>query len=630
MKNYSIKIKVLSIVIPLILLTSVLGCSLLYLFYKDKVDASSVELSANAQISVSKVIHSLQKERGMSMLFLNKKITLEEYHAQRLITNQFKSEFLEKSKMVDFSEKEQKTNKLEQGLLDTRKEVDELSPGTVVFPLYTKLIGGFIKLEIELYGNKTFAGIESEFKSLAIFEEAKENMGRLRGALNGVFAGNLKKEISDRDTFSKYLTSIQVNMESPGIVISNEGKDKVSAILNSDEWKNVLLDIDKFNEKYLIGDYGVDAKKFFLNITKQIDSIYDVIKTEQQIKIDKLTSATKKANQNFIYLTVFLIVFITSIILFSIYLLNQLSSNFMRICKSLDEASNLVSQTSSSLANSSSKLSQASTEQAASLQETSSSIEEISSMISNNSENAKTASITSIQNLEAAQKGKDVIQILIMSVNKIENGNHNIELQVTNMNNEINKITTIITEIANKTKVINDIVFQTKLLAFNASVEAARAGENGKGFAVVAEEVGNLATMSGSAAHEIKTMLENSIKTVDQIVNNSKEKISRLIIENKTQIESGTNTVLDFEKIFNEIYEHNTSTTTMLNDISSASEEQSRGVIEINKAVAQLDQVTHLNNNTANQTASSATNLSLQANELNILVQELITIVSGK
>ena len=73
----------------------------------------------------------------------------------------------------------------------------------------------------------------------------------------------------------------------------------------------------------------------------------------------------------------------------------------------------------------------------------------------------------------------------------------------------------LISEIGNKTKVINDIVFQTKLLSFNASVEAARAGEHGKGFSVVAEEVGNLAHMSGNSAKEITQLLESSINRVN-------------------------------------------------------------------------------------------------------------------
>jgi methyl-accepting chemotaxis protein len=85
-------------------------------------------------------------------------------------------------------------------------------------------------------------------------------------------------------------------------------------------------------------------------------------------------------------------------------------------------------------------------------------------------------------------------------------------------NDEISSIVKVIAEIGDKTKVINDIVFQTKLLSFNASVEAARAGEQGKGFAVVAEEVGNLATMSGKAAEEISSMLGDSMGKVELIV----------------------------------------------------------------------------------------------------------------
>jgi methyl-accepting chemotaxis protein len=75
--------------------------------------------------------------------------------------------------------------------------------------------------------------------------------------------------------------------------------------------------------------------------------------------------------------------------------------------------------------------------------------------------------------------------------------------QINYSNEQMSEIVKVIQEIETKTKVINDIVFQTKLLSFNASVEAARAGEQGKGFAVVAEEVGNLAQMSGNAAKEI-------------------------------------------------------------------------------------------------------------------------------
>lgn len=94
---------------------------------------------------------------------------------------------------------------------------------------------------------------------------------------------------------------------------------------------------------------------------------------------------------------------------------------------------------------------------------------------------------------------------------EIDSSNKELVKEIERNNTELTKITNMISEINEKTQVINDIVFQTKLLSFNASVEVVRAGEHGKGFAVVAEEVGNLASMSGKASLDISEMLETSI-----------------------------------------------------------------------------------------------------------------------
>jgi methyl-accepting chemotaxis protein len=110
-----------------------------------------------------------------------------------------------------------------------------------------------------------------------------------------------------------------------------------------------------------------------------------------------------------------------------------------------------------------------------------------------------------------------------------------------------------IQDISKKTELINDIVFQTKLLSFNASVEAARAGEQGKGFSVVAEEVGNLATMSGNAANEITSMLGASIQKVSKIVENSQNLMSSLIKKSRSKIEMGHQTSVDCSVALEEI-----------------------------------------------------------------------------
>lgn len=117
-----------------------------------------------------------------------------------------------------------------------------------------------------------------------------------------------------------------------------------------------------------------------------------------------------------------------------------------------------------------------------------------------------------------ATEGKITIELMIKAINMIDEPNKEIMTRMTDSNHEIQKIVSMIKEISEKTQLINDIVFQTKLLSFNASVAAARAGEHGKGFSVVAEEVGNLAEMSGEAAKEIEILLKNSVSQVENIV----------------------------------------------------------------------------------------------------------------
>lgn len=297
---------------------------------------------------------------------------------------------------------------------------------------------------------------------------------------------------------------------------------------------------------------------------------------------------------------------------------------------SLDKSGKEVGGEAAHIATGADELSHASTQQASSLQQTSASIEQISTMINNNSENCKQATVVSEESLKSSQKGKEVVEHMIEAIEDINASNEGIAKQINETNKEIENIVKIINEIGTKTKVINDIVFQTKLLSFNASVEAARAGESGKGFAVVAEEVGNLASMSGKAAQEISEMLEGSIHTVERIVHDSREKIEKLVKEGEYKVENGTRIAHECEETFEEILININSVAKMITEISNASQEQALGVTEINKAMAQLDQVTHLNTTSAGESARSAAALSSQASQLNSLVNELITTLNGK
>ena len=190
-------------------------------------------------------------------------------------------------------------------------------------------------------------------------------------------------------------------------------------------------------------------------------------------------------------------------------------------------------------------------------------------------------------------------------------------------------IVKVIQDIGNRTKVINEIVFQTKLLSFNASVEAARAGEHGKGFAVVAEEVGKLAQMSGNAAKEITDMLDASISKVEGIVRDTQTKVESLVTSGKEKVDSGVTIAKRCSQVLNEIVQNVSRVTGLSQEISQATTEQARGVSEINKAMSQLDTVTQQNAATSEEAASAAEELSAQADSLKSSVDELMHVITG-
>lgn len=316
-------------------------------------------------------------------------------------------------------------------------------------------------------------------------------------------------------------------------------------------------------------------------------------------------------------------------ILLSFLLFEQLRRAINAVVKGLASNSEQVEAASIQVSDSAHKLSQSSTEQAASLQQTAASTQQLTSMVQRNLENAKASAGKTETSQRNAQRGKQVVEEMAKAITEIDKSNQAIMAQVNDSNAKISEITKVIAEIGNKTKVINDIVFQTKLLSFNASVEAARAGEHGKGFAVVAEEVGNLARMSGEAAKGIGTLLESSIQKVEDIVNETKTNVERLVTIGKQKVEAGARIAQECSGVLDEIVDNVSDVNKMSTDIRAASEEQAQGVSEISRAMGQLDYVTQTNASAAHQAASAASHLSDQAKSLKSTVADLLAIVEG-
>jgi methyl-accepting chemotaxis protein len=142
--------------------------------------------------------------------------------------------------------------------------------------------------------------------------------------------------------------------------------------------------------------------------------------------------------------------------------------------------------------------------------------------------------------------------------------------------------------------VIDEIAFQTNLLALNAAVEAARAGEQGRGFAVVASEVRNLAQRSAGAAKEIKHLIADSVK----------------------KVEDGSRLVDQSGAALSEIVGSVKRVSNIIAEIAAASQEQSSGIEQVNRAISQMDQATQQNAALVEQAAAASESLEEQATHL--------------
>ncbi|MHC5061650.1 MAG: methyl-accepting chemotaxis protein [Planctomycetota bacterium] len=285
-------------------------------------------------------------------------------------------------------------------------------------------------------------------------------------------------------------------------------------------------------------------------------------------------------------MTVILIVSVVAVATLAIFITRSITGPINRIIAGLTEGSEQVSSASGQVSSSSQSLAEGATEQAAGLEETSSSLEEMASMTKQNADNAQQANTLASDARKAADTGSK-------SMGK--------------MNEAIEEIQKSSDETAKIIKVIDEIAFQTNLLALNAAVEAARAGEAGKGFAVVAEEVRNLAMRSAEAAKNTSEMIEESVKNA----------------------KNGVDIAAEVGKVLEEIVGGIGKTSELVGEIAAASQEQSQGIDQVNTAVNQMDKVTQQNAANAEESASASEELSAQAEQMNQIVGELVTLVGG-
>lgn len=425
--------------------------------------------------------------------------------------------------------------------------------------------------------------------------------------------GKANKQLSTLMIDDPEALSINKTMSEFDASTLNAIEDEVSALNKKKSPDAIKI----FNTKYAPARdiQNANFKKLKEIVEKKSEAILQKIEDQQKAR----------GIQLIIFLTIAVFAGLGGMLFIASRNLRQALTVFSKV----DEISSALNQTANNITHTSNNLSSSSTEQASAITETATAIEQISSMIQKNSDHSVQSQSLSNESREVAQTGEETIEKMKLAMIDISKSQESIVTQVQNGNIEISSITKLIQEIAEKTKVINDIVFQTKLLSFNASVEAARAGESGKGFAVVAEEVGKLAEMSGSAAQEIFEKLQMSTEKVNSIVSSNTTRVEKLILDGKAKVDHGVRMSTDCAEIFSAINEKAKIVNDLLTEVATASNEQARGIKEINQAVSQLNQTTAQNTQLSTDSYSEALALKTQSDGLNQSMTNLRGIFLG-
>lgn len=257
---------------------------------------------------------------------------------------------------------------------------------------------------------------------------------------------------------------------------------------------------------------------------------------------------------------------------------NQTTERLEGVMRDIMAAANSMHGSATEISHAADDLSHRTEQQAAGLEETAAALDQITATVKANAENASMMKKAAVAAGDEAHSSKEVLRQTVAAMGSIEKSSD---------------------EIARILSVIDDIAFQTNLLALNAGVEAARAGEAGRGFAVVASEVRALAQRSSEAAKEIKELITSS----------------------STNVVAGVKLVGQTAEALERIAGRVTEIGGLVSAAAASTDEEARGISEVNGAVNQMDQITQQNAAMVEQSTAASHALADEADRLAELVR---------
>jgi methyl-accepting chemotaxis protein/methyl-accepting chemotaxis protein-1 (serine sensor receptor) len=332
-------------------------------------------------------------------------------------------------------------------------------------------------------------------------------------------------------------------------------------------------------------------EQYLAKVDPTFSALRDTLLTMQKWNKDfgvQTSSATASTSNSAVFWT--WAVLLSAVVcgcLFSVFIIRGINGSLRQFVRELSQEAVQVASAASQVAASSQSLAQGASEQAAALEETSASSEEIRAMAQRNTENMGSANQAVNRAGKKFEETDGFLQNMVSSMRAIAASSE--------------KISRII-------KIIDEIAFQTNILALNAAVEAARAGEAGMGFAVVADEVRNLAQRCAQAAKDTAALIEDSI----------------------AKSSDGKASVDQVATAIRSISEEAAKTKQLVDEVDLGSQEQTRGIVEVAKALTEMEQVTQRTAASAEESAAAAAELLAQSERVKETVAGLSAMTGQK
>ncbi len=483
-------------------------------------------------------------------------------------------------------------------MLNALKMSIKLKSGFIIVALITLIMGFISWLLINNFVKHSNEVYDHLFPEVVGLYQMENGVMEIKAAVRSLMIANFDKtELNNqtgyinhaltifREGFQKY-QNLEKNQEETLIWEATLPllKKFEAATLEFDNLAKIYL--FKKDQKSFQKIYERGSKEFAVLINQCITSLEKLIaQTTKHIAETKEETHNNAQNSVWVQIWGMSITSLVAVFL-GIILSNSITKPILNSVTSLNEAAEQVARASEDLASTSQQLAEGNSEQAASIEQTSSTLEETACMVHQNSENTKEAALLAAQTSSSSEKGNEQMQEMLGSMSEIKKSSD---------------------QIAKIIKVIDEIAFQTNILALNAAVEAARAGEAGMGFAVVAEEVRNLAQRSAQAAKDTTEIIETNIELSETGL-----QVSEKVGESLGEI------TLQAKKV-----------NELLDEIASASQEQSQGISQINKAMTQMEKVTQRNASGSEESAAASQEMSAQALLMQETVQGLFKLING-